>query len=241
MTPPSGVSDKRVQQPAPLLLGVREGYERWAASYDRTPNPLIAREERYLEPFMSCMQGSSVLDLACGTGRWLEKALTKEVRFGAGVDLSRGMLSIARNKPSLQGKLVRADCLNLPFPSAVFDFVICSFALGHIREVQRIVGELARVTKMGGEAFVSDLHPQAYAQGWRTGFRDAHSAAQIETFPRSCQQIVEIFAEKEMDCLACESLFLGDPELSIFAAANKHQVFAELCRVPAVLVCRFRR
>jgi ubiquinone/menaquinone biosynthesis C-methylase UbiE len=237
----SGASGERVQPADSSFLGVEEGYERWAASYDRTPNPLIAREERYLEPLIDGLAGKSVLDLACGTGRWLEKSLTKQVRLGVGLDRSEAMLCAARNKRSLQGKLIQADCLNLPLRTASFDFVICSFALGHIREFEKAIGELARVLKAEGEVLVSDLHPGAYERGWRTGFRDARSAAQIEAFPRSCEEIIETFQAAAMECLGCESLCLEEPERSIFVRANKLQVFREVSRVPTVLVCRFQR
>ncbi len=233
--------NERAEQADPLPLGVKEGYERWAASYDRTPNPVIAREERHLEPLISGMQGKSVLDLACGTGRWLEKVMRKRVRLGVGVDSSDAMLCVARDKHSLQRKLIRADCLRLPFRSAVFDFVICSFALGHIKELPKVVSELARVTKIGGEAIVSDLHPQAYARGWRTGFRDACSSAEIETFPHSREEIIQGFAAGGMECLTCEALCLGDPERPIFATANKQHLFSEVSGVAAVLVCRFKK
>jgi ubiquinone/menaquinone biosynthesis C-methylase UbiE len=229
-------------QPADSLwLGVKDGYERWAATYDRTPNPVIAREERYFEPFIRSLEGNRVLDLACGTGRWLEKALAKGVRLGAGVDWSPAMLRVAGKKRSLQGKLIRADCLSLPFRSAVFDFVICSFALGHVRELQNAARELARVTQPKGEIFVSDLHPEASARGWRTGFREAALSVEIEAFRRSRQEMIATFQAEGMDCVACESLSLGDPERPIFVAAHRLARFVEASGVPAVLVCRFRR
>ena len=66
--------DTRVYPTSALLLGVKEGYERWAPIYDQNPNPVLAREERHIDPLIANMQGKNVLDLACGTGRWLEKA-----------------------------------------------------------------------------------------------------------------------------------------------------------------------
>jgi malonyl-CoA O-methyltransferase len=226
---------------SPSLLGVEEGYERWAPSYDHAPNPVIAREERYVRPLLPNLEGKNVLDLACGTGRWLERLLARGASAGAGVDVSRAMLQVAGGKSSIHGKLANADCLELPFAPFVFDFAICSFALGHIRDVRRMVGELARVTKPGGEVLVSDLHPEAYARGWRTGFRDARSAVQIETHARNPEEIVRAFHASGMECLSYVSLCLGEAERPIFVAANKEHEFEASCRVPAVLVYRFKR
>lgn len=223
-----------------LLLGVKEGYERWAPSYDQGPNPVLAREERYIEPLIADLHGKNLLDLACGTGRWLQKAIARGgADCGVGVDCSDAMLQFARTKPSIQTRLIQADCLSLPFPSRCFDLLICSFALAHIADLQKMLRECARVIKADGEVVISDLHPEAFARGWRTGFRDAGSAIQIETFPRSEDEIIRTFRAAGLACLACESLFLGEPEKQIFVTAGKMDEFAEASQVPAVLVCQF--
>lgn len=221
------------------LLGVREGYERWAPSYDQSPNPVLAREERYIEPLITDVQGKNFLDLACGTGRWLQKASARGVDCGVGVDCSNAMLQVARRKSSIQARLIQADCLHLPLPSHFFDLLICSFALAHIADLQKMICECVRVIKADGEVIVSDLHPEAFVRGWRTGFRDAGSAVHIEVFPRSADEIVRTFYAAGLECLKCESLFLGEPEQQIFVTANKADEFVEACQVPAVMVCRF--
>jgi ubiquinone/menaquinone biosynthesis C-methylase UbiE len=224
-----------------VLLPATEGYDRWAPNYDETPNPVIAREERYLEPFLQSVRDKNVLDLACGTGRWLQKAVAMGVQFGVGMDRSHAMLSVAQKKISIQGRLINADCLRLPFHSSVFDLVICSFALSHISHLGVMARELVRVVRPQGEVFVSDLHPEAYTRGWRTGFRDASFAVQIEAFPRSREEVIQTFQAEGVDCLANETLHIGEPERSIFARAGKQHVFDEVVRIPAVLVCRFKR
>ena len=224
----------------PLLLGVREGYERWAPIYDQSPNPLVAREKRYLDLLLPRLQGKKVLDLACGTGRWLEKALAGGAEFAAGVDCSNAMLRIAAGKSSVQGSLAQADCIRLPFRASAFDFAICSFAVGHIQDLRTMTRELASVMKPGAEVFATDVHPEAYARGWRTGFREVHRALQIEVFPRTAEEIVKAFYSGGFECLTYSSLCLGEPERPIFISANKHHVFEEACRIPAILICHFK-
>jgi ubiquinone/menaquinone biosynthesis C-methylase UbiE len=225
---------------APLLLGVREGYEQWAPNYDQSPNPLVAREKRYLDLLLPQLRGKKVLDLACGTGRWLESAQAGGAEFAAGVDSSNAMLRIAAGKCSVQGKLAQADCMRLPFRPSVFDFSICSFAVGHIQDLRTMAHELASVMKPGGEVTTSDVHPEAYARGWRTGFRDVHRALQIQVFPRTAEEIVQAFYSGGFECLTYTSLCLGEPERPIFIRANREHAFQEACRIPAVLVCRFK-
>jgi ubiquinone/menaquinone biosynthesis C-methylase UbiE len=158
-----------------------------------------------------------------------------------GVDLSAAMLRVGAKRAAVHGRLARADCLSLPFQASIFDLVVCSFALGHIADLAQALSELARVTKAGAEVIVSDLHPEAYGRGWRTGFRDSRSAVRIETTPRSAEEIVRAFFSAGFECLTHVPLCLGEPEKPIFARAGKGRLFARACQIPAVLVCHFRR
>jgi len=226
---------------APVCVSVEEGYERWAATYDDAPNPLLHLEERKLTALLPDLGGKCVLDLACGTGRWLEKLPGMGTRLQVGVDFSAAMLRVAGKKAAVHGRLARADCRSLPFQASVFDLVVCSFALGHIPDLGQALSELARVTKAGADVVVSDLHPEAYERGWRTGFRDLGNVVRIETTSRSAEEIVRAFYSAGFECLTHVPLCLGELEKPIFARAGKGHLFARACQVPAVLVCHFRR
>src|ERR1700723_1727081 len=84
-------------------------------------------------------------------------------------------------------QLACADCLQLPFRAAVFDLAVCSFALSHIQDLRQMARELARVMKPNAIVFVSDLHPEAHARGWGTGFPGGRGACQIETVPAAAE------------------------------------------------------
>jgi ubiquinone/menaquinone biosynthesis C-methylase UbiE len=226
---------------ASVGLPVAKGYERWAPIYDSTPNPLLACEERHLLPFLADLGNKRILDLACGTGRWLERIMARGGALGVGIDCSAAMLRVARTKDAIAGKLAQAACESLPFRAAAFHLAVCSFAVGHIRDLASLARELARVTKPGGDVFLSDLHPEAYAHGWRVGFRDDSTAVQIEMLPRGAEEIVQAFDAHGFACLAHLALRLGDPEKPIFVRAGKDNSFEDACQIPAVLVCHFRR
>jgi ubiquinone/menaquinone biosynthesis C-methylase UbiE len=224
-----------------ISVSAAEGYERWAPSYDHVPNPLLAREERHLLPLLTNLRNKSALDLACGTGRWLEKLMVGGCESGAGVDCSLAMLQVAAGKTGLSGRLARADCASLPLPSVSFDLAICSFAVGHMLDLAAVASELGRVTKCGADIFVTDLHPDAYLRGWRVGFRSASTPIQIETHSRSAEEIVRAFCANGFKCQNCEPLWLGEPEAPLFARAGRSYAFDEACTLPAVLVCHFQR
>jgi ubiquinone/menaquinone biosynthesis C-methylase UbiE len=233
---------ERLSSPgSPVSVSADEGYQRWAPTYDLTLNPLLSLEERYVTPLLPSMMGKAALDVACGTGRWLEKLVALGAQPGVGIDLSAAMLRIAATKLPIAGRLVRANCGQFPFAAASFDFAICSLALSHVRDLRAVSRELAMTLKPGADLFVSDLHPEADARGWRTGFRDGTTAFRIKTIPHSVAEILESFRPAGFDCCDLRAARLGKPEEPIFIHAHKEHLFQSACEVPALLICRFRR
>lgn len=221
-------------------VGADEGYALWAPSYDQTLNPVLAREERHIAPLLPDVTQSAVLDLACGTGRWLQKLRAHGARLAVGVDCSPAMLRVANAKLPLRGQLTRADCLHLPFRASIFDFAICSFALSHIPDLQRVTSELARTMRPNSDVFVTDLHDEAYVCGWRTSFRDEQSPVEIEALPRTAEEIERAFHAKGFERLRQTPLYFDEAEQPIFEQARKGRAYEDACRTPAILFCHFR-
>lgn len=240
----NGVSEVETttrKHPVLRLVSAADGYERWAATYDSDPNPLLHREERYLRTVLPSFAGKQVLDLACGTGRWLQKCFDLGLQSGIGVDVSEAMLKMASLKPGIHNRIALADCMALPFGNGLFDLVICSFAVWHVSNVNVMARELARVTKANGIVLLSDLHPEAHARGWRTAFCDTTGSKQIITHPLTVAQLIDSFTVAGMKCLKHDALWLGEPEAPIFVRAGKAHMFADALRVPAVVAFQFRR
>lgn len=107
--------------------------------------------------------GSTVLDLACGTGDLCRDLQAAQLR-PVGVDLSFGMLAAARTTaPLLQG-----DVLRLPFPDGSVDGVTCGLAMRNFQALPPFFAELARVLRPGGRVAILEV---AEPKSWvlRTG------------------------------------------------------------------------
>lgn len=224
-----------------LLLSPDEAYKLWATTYDVSLNPLLALEERHLLPLIPAMKGKAVLDLACGTGRWLKRFVELGARAGVGVDCSAAMLRTAATKFAIARGLARADCKQLPFAAGFFDFAICSFALSHFPDLSVVSREFAIALKPGAELVVSDVHPEAYARGWRTAFRSGCTAVEVKTVVHSIANIREQFLSSGFDCYDLVSASLGKPEKTLFLQAGRGDLFRSACETPAVFIARFRR
>jgi ubiquinone/menaquinone biosynthesis C-methylase UbiE len=97
--------------------------------------------------------GGDLLEVGCGTGLLLRRfaKLTKTAR---GIDLSPGMLEKARARGL---DVTTGTATDLPFPDASFD-VTCSFkVLAHVKDIERALAEMVRVTRPNG-AVVADFY-----------------------------------------------------------------------------------
>jgi len=221
-------------------LSVQEGYARWAPTYDLGFNPLLALEERCLEPLLPSVKGKRVLDLACGTGRWSAKFLARGAGTLVGIDFSRPMLAEANKKPELKGRLVAADGCDLPFSDGIFDLVLCSLAIGHLRQAERVASQVSRVVAKNADLYVTDIHPAAYAQGWKTSFRGDEGPVVIDTWPRSLEDQLAAWDSAGFRCLYTVAAHLGELERPLLARAGKGHLFEEVRRTPAIQILHFQ-
>lgn len=235
----SGGDRDRPGTPGPRRVSVLEGHALWGANYDLEPNPLLALEERELKPLLPDLEGKVVLDVACGTGRWLEKLLARGPRAGAGVDLSAGMLAQAATKRLLARRLFRGDILSLAIRSGSIDLAVCSFAVGYVPSVHALASELARVARPSSDLFLSDFHPHGYKRGWKRAFRHTGGTVEIASVPRSIGQIRRAFASEGFDFVRCHEPCLGEPEKAIFDRMGKSHLFEAACEQPAIFICHF--
>lgn len=135
----------------------RRVYSVFAPFYDVATFPL-RRLRHEVAGIVDPRPGSKVLDVATGTGA---QALAFASKAGevVGIDLSEAMLRVARRKNRFANVTFRpADATDLPFDDATFDASCVSFALHEmplsVRE--RVVREMARVTRPGGFVVVVD-------------------------------------------------------------------------------------
>jgi ubiquinone/menaquinone biosynthesis C-methylase UbiE len=132
------------------------GYDRW---YERPANAFIDRiEKHHLRAALpSPGTGRTLLEVGCGTCHWFP-VFDEEGYLVVGVDISDGMLSVARAKFGWRLDLVRSDALRLPFGDAVFD-VTCSIATLHlVADYFRVLDEMYRCLRPGGRLVVGALN-----------------------------------------------------------------------------------
>jgi malonyl-CoA O-methyltransferase len=196
-------------------------------------------EERKLELLLPDARERTVIDLGCGTGRWLRKFLRRGARSVWGVDFTPQMLQRAAGDLQLKNQLVLGDCLFLPFRSQLADLVVCSFTLGHIRDLDTLAKEIARVSRPQAEVFVSDLHPGAQAAGWRCAFRYRGNRFEIEGHQHARARVQAAFRSAGFALRQSLDCFVGEAERHIFIQGGKTAMFETARSVPALAIDHF--
>ena len=138
------------------LTQVTSAYKRWAPVYDQTFGRIAHRGRRQAIEHINRGKGR-VLEVGVGTGIALPLyASHLEV---VGVDYSDEMLDRARRRTRRENlshvaDLRQMDARNLDFPDGHFDTVVAMYLVSVVPEPERVVSEMARVCKPGGEILI---------------------------------------------------------------------------------------
>ena len=132
----------------------RRHFDRWAGAYGRSR--LLRALQRKTLAELRAGPGDRVLDVACGAGDLLGE-LAPSVERAVGIDISPGMLDVARSRgpAGIEWRLGPSD--DLPFESGEFTAVVCTTALHHFPDPVRSIEEMARVLAPGGRVVIGDM------------------------------------------------------------------------------------
>lgn len=104
-----------------------------------------------------------ILDVATGTGDFaLLSARELAPESLLGVDLSAGMLDVARRKAQAAGlervvSFAKDDCMSLSLPDNGFDAVTVAYGVRNFEDLDRGLREMLRVLKPGGRLVIVEL------------------------------------------------------------------------------------
>lgn len=189
------------------LSAVKNSYRAWAPVYDYTFGAFTRIGRRRAVDYINSRSGR-VLEIGVGTGLSLRHYRPHlEV---TGIDVSPEMLAKARAKVAGGGmshvvRIAEMDARVLDFPDGHFDTVVAMFLVSVVPEPERVLAEMARVCKPGGEVLIINhfardqgllarierfFAPFANRLGWHSDFPMARvlgeprlETAEIRAFP----------------------------------------------------------
>ncbi len=170
------------------IAAVKTSYKYWAPIYDYTFGLITRPGRRRASDHINARSGR-VLEIGVGTGLSLDRY---EPHLDVtGIDVSPDMLDKARQKVAEKGlthvtRISEMDARTLAFPDDHFDTVVAMYLVSVVPEPERVLAEMARVCKPGGEVLIVNhfardrgllatlerlLAPFASVIGWHSDFR----------------------------------------------------------------------
>ena len=146
---------------------VEEMFDSIAPAYDFMNRAMTLGIDRWWRRVAVRMVGKicpkRILDVATGTGDFAIDLYRKiEPEQVVGIDLSQGMLDVAKHKVEQRGLqdfiyLQQGDCLALPFEDKSFDAVTVAFGVRNFEHLLQGYRQMQRVLRPGGMLCVVEL------------------------------------------------------------------------------------
>ncbi|HEV7921063.1 MAG TPA: class I SAM-dependent methyltransferase [Thermoanaerobaculia bacterium] len=150
-------------------------------------------------------EGMRVLDVACGTGpvAFAAKRIVGPGGRVVGVDPSRGMLNVAKEK--VDARFVEALGEALAIRGESFDLLTMGYALRHVSDLRAAFREYHRVLKPGGRVVIMEIAvPQSAFRkrllGWYMG-RVIPLVVRLGTRSRDAEQMMRYYWDTTANCV----------------------------------------
>jgi cytosine/adenosine deaminase-related metal-dependent hydrolase/ubiquinone/menaquinone biosynthesis C-methylase UbiE len=199
---------------------------------------MLSLEQRILAPLLPPLVDLDVVDLGCGTGRWLKALQEAGARSLLGLDSSEEMLGFAASKLAGAANLVCADCGSASLEGNSADVILANFVLSYVEDARHLLETASRALRPGGSIFITDIHPEtAAALNWRRGGpRGQREFHEIRTHQRTIDQIISVCEKANLYvALVLEPRF-GDEERLIFKKNGKQEYFGQIEGFPPIYI-----
>jgi demethylmenaquinone methyltransferase/2-methoxy-6-polyprenyl-1,4-benzoquinol methylase len=227
-----------------------EMYRKKAQRYDITsrlypvPGYPVQAQRRAAVQALGLRPGSTVIDIACGTGANLpliERVIGPAGRI-VGVDMTDAMLAQAERRIATNGwsnvRLVQADAAEFDFPAEV-DAILSTYALTQVPECAEVIAHGAAALRAGGRWVVLDVKLPAAVPRWltRPGTAIVRRFASIDQWiARRPWEAIRAAMQEGLADPSWSELFFGTAFLA--AGSGRTADATPVCQAPASNVPR---
>ncbi|HJU04554.1 MAG TPA: methyltransferase domain-containing protein [Nitrospiraceae bacterium] len=212
-------------------IPAREGYDRWAPNYDDA-DPSTLLDEPFMRAQCEPLEGLRVLDLGCGTGRYLRQLHGTGARITA-FDLSQAMLLKARGGvPDAASTMwVQGNAEYLPFRPGSFDRIVSGLVLDHVTRLDRFFTGVADALAPGGRAVIAAIHPDMQRlTGPAVRFATGDQQCRIEGIIHEVADVLKAATHAGLSIATCE-----EPRVTE-ALVDRHPHWQSRLGSPALLL-----
>lgn len=162
----------------PPSIENRDGYDRWAATYDGYVNSTVFVDDAAFPPVWAHLKDRKVLEIGCGTGRHTLR-LAQAGNSVTGLDLSPGMLAQASAKLADYPNVTLIEGNLLTTKLTGFDAAVTALVLEHVADLNAFFLQVSAALIAKGKLFLSEIHPDRIAAGTQANFTDAATGENI--------------------------------------------------------------
>jgi phosphatidylethanolamine/phosphatidyl-N-methylethanolamine N-methyltransferase len=139
------------------LEAILKSYARYAPVYDHTFGWLLSFRGRSLAASLTNKQPGKVLEVGVGTG--ISLSYYRKEHQVHGIDISPHMLERAHNRVRRRQlghvtQLEIMDARKMHYPDDHFDAVVAAYVMSVVPEPQKVIREIERVCKPGGDVII---------------------------------------------------------------------------------------
>ncbi len=153
------------------------------------------------------------LDVGAGHGHWtrqIARRLAPEAEV-VGLEREPDWVAVATARAAPGQRFVQGDATDLPFPSGSFDLVTCQTLLIHVPDPARVIAEMHRVLRPGGQLLVAEPNNLANAASWAVLLPTADAQLALEAVR------LELFVERGKHALGEGHNSVGEVLVGLFA------------------------
>ncbi|HWA38400.1 MAG TPA: methyltransferase domain-containing protein [Burkholderiales bacterium] len=135
----------------------RQAYRRYAGFYDALFGPILQPGRRAVIDALGCRPGERILEVGVGTGLSLPMYPSWVTLTGIDVSsemLEKARLRVARRRLQNVEALLEMDAEHMSFADGAFDRVVAMYVVSVVQHPERMMAELRRVCRPGGEILV---------------------------------------------------------------------------------------
>jgi ubiquinone/menaquinone biosynthesis C-methylase UbiE len=189
-------------------MDIANAYNSWSVQYDTNDNKTRDLEALSLQKIVQGKNFKHCLEVGCGTGKNTAWLLTICDQITA-IDLSNGMLDIARNKiQSERVNFIEADITkDWTFAKGTYDLVTFSLMLEHIEDLDAVFQKLAKLSNKGTRVYIGELHPFKQYAGSKARFETESGTHVVTCFNHHVTDFIQAANASGFQLLQLEEQF----------------------------------
>jgi ubiquinone/menaquinone biosynthesis C-methylase UbiE len=189
-------------------MDIANAYNSWSAQYDTNENKTRDLEALSLQKIVQGKNFKHCLEVGCGTGKNTAWLLTICDQITA-IDLSNGMLEIAKNKiQSERVNFIEADITkDWTFAKNTYDLVTFSLMLEHIEDLHAVFQKLSIVTATGSHVYIGELHPFKQYAGSKARFETENGTEVLTCFNHHVTDFIQAATASGYQLIQLEEQF----------------------------------